>query len=118
MKQSNRNALTMALAVVAITTASAAGNAPQGPKTRVWIDVDTHVMAGMPDMGGLGGFMMRRMGGDKGSQLYPTTRRAPSMSGQYLDIAVHNALRPGVEARDAIPAGLDMGKSLLLLPPN
>ncbi|MBS0200944.1 MAG: hypothetical protein JSR70_10885 [Proteobacteria bacterium] len=118
MNKSNRNASMMALAVVAISTVSAAGNAPQGPKTRVWIDVDTHTMAGMPDMGGLGGFMMRRMGGDKGSQLYPTTRRAPTMSGQYLDIAVHNALRPGVEAQDAIPAGLDMGKSLLLLPPQ
>lgn len=118
MKHPNRKAWTTALAVVALSTASAAGNAPQGPKTRVWIDVDTHVMAGMPDMGGLGGFMMRRMGGDTGSQLYPTTRRVPAMSGQYLDIAVHNALRPGTEAQDRIPAGLDMGKSLLLLPPQ
>lgn len=118
MNKSSRNTLAMAVAVVAISTASAAGNAPQGPKTRVWIDVDTHNMVGMPDMGGIGGFMMRRMSGDKGTQLYPTTRRAPTMSGQYLDIALHNALRPGVEAHDAIPSGLDMGKSLLLLPPQ
>ena len=118
-RQSRLVALCLAqCVVVAIVALPAASQQGKGPKTQVYIDVATHEFAGMPSLGGLGGFMMRRMGGDKGSQLYPTTRRVPAMSGQYFDIAVHNALRPGVEAQDAIPAGLDMGKSLLLLPPQ
>ncbi|MBW8823668.1 MAG: hypothetical protein JF567_05445 [Xanthomonadales bacterium] len=117
MKQSNRNALTMALAVVAISTVSAAGNAPQGPKTQVWIDVATHNMAGMPEMGGLGGFMMRKMAGGQGPQGYPQSRRVPGMPGKLLDIAMYNSLKPGVPAEDWVPAGLDVGKSLPLLPP-
>ena len=77
-------------------------------------------MAGMPDMGGmmggLGGFMARRMGGaDTGKPTYPTTR-AGGMTGQYLDIALHNSLKPGIEAADQIPGGLKLGKSLTLLP--
>ena len=77
-------------------------------------------MAGMPDMGGmmggLGGFMARRMGGaDTGKPTYPTTR-AGGMTGQYLDIALHNSLKPGIEAADQIPGGLKLGKSLTLIP--
>ena len=38
------------------------------------------------------------------------------MTGQYLDMALHNNLKPGVEATDQIPAGLNLGKSLTLIP--
>ena len=30
------------------------------------------------------------------------------MTGQYLDIALHNTLKPGVEATDMIPPGLNL----------
>lgn len=89
--------------------------------TNLYIDVSTHNMAGMPDMGGmlggLGGFMARRMGGaDASKPTYPTTHGIGGLTGQYLDIALHNALKPGVEAQDLVPAGLNLGKSLTLIP--
>jgi hypothetical protein len=72
-------------------------------------------MGGM--MGGLGGFMARRMGGaDASRPVYPTTRGTGGMTGQYLDIALHNALKPGVDAQDLVPSGLNLGKSLTLIP--
>src|SRR5690606_27639620 len=86
-------------------------------ETQVWIDVSTHNFAGMPDMGPLGGLAGRMMGGGKGDLRYPTARH-PAMSGQYLDVALHNSLRPGVEAQHAIPGGLKLGKSLPLVPPE
>ena len=33
---------------------------------------------------------------------YPTARHS-GLTGQYLDIALHNTLKPGVEAQDMIP---------------
>ena len=60
--------------------------------------------------------MAKRMGGgDAGKPTYPTAR-AGGMTGQYLDMALHNSLKPGVEATDQIPAGLNLGKSLTLIP--
>lgn len=119
MDKPNRGALTMALAVVAISSVSVAGSAPAtGPKTQVWIDVATHSMAGMPDMGGLGGFMMRKMAGGQGPQGYPQSRKVPGTTGKLLDIAMYNSLKPGIAAEDFVPAGLDVGKSLPLLPPS
>ena len=93
----------------------------KNPPTNLYIDVSTHHMAGMPDMGGMmggvGGFMARRMGGaDASKPVYPTTRGTGGLTGQYLDIALHNALKPGVEAQDLIPGGLGLGKSLTLIP--
>src|SRR5690606_1402327 len=64
-----------------------------------------------------GGLAGRMMGGGKGDLRYPTARH-PAMSGQYLDVALHNSLRPGVEAQHAIPGGLKLGKSLPLVPPE
>lgn len=90
---------------------------PAGAETQVWIDLATHDMAGMPDMGGLGGFMMRGMGGDKGPQGYPQSRAIPAGTGRLLDIALYNSLRPGVEAQQLVPPGLGVGKSLPLVPP-
>lgn len=114
-----RHALYAALAatLVALPAASQQGKTPP---TNLYIDVATHNMAGMPDMGGmmggLGGMMARRMGGgDSGKPTYPTARHG-GMTGQYLDIALHNALNPGAEAQELIPAGLNLGKSLTLIP--
>ncbi len=61
-----RQALFLAVAatLIALPAASQQGKTPP---TNLYIDVLTHNMAGMPDMGGmmggLGGFMARRMGG-------------------------------------------------------
>src|SRR5699024_2102266 len=107
-------ALALATALVALPAASQQG---KGPKTQVYIDVATHDFAGMPGLGGLGGFMMRRMGGDKGPQAHPESRNVPGATGKYLDIALYNGLKPGVEATQYVPAGLDVGKSLPLVPP-
>ena len=113
-----RHALYIAFAatLVALPASSQQG---KNPPTNLYIDVLTHNMAGMPDMGGmmggLGGFMARRMGGDTGKPTYPTTR-AGGMTGQYLDIALHNSLKPGIEAQEQIPSGLKLGKSLTLIP--
>lgn len=118
MQRRNIVAIALATAVVALPASSQQG---KNPPTNLYIDVSTHNMAGMPDMGGmmggLGGFMARRMGGaDASRPTYPTARGTGGMTGQYLDIALHNALKPGVEAQDMIPAGLNLGRSLTLIP--
>ena len=112
--------LALALAATLVALPAASQQVKTAP-TNLFIDVSTQNMAGMPDMGGmlggLGGFMARRMGGANAAKLtYPTTRGAGGMTGQYLDIALHNALKPGVQAQDLIPDGLDLGKSLTLIP--
>ncbi|HRN62901.1 MAG TPA: hypothetical protein PK743_10735 [Luteimonas sp.] len=88
----------------------------KGPDTQVWIDLATHHVAGMPDLGALGGLAGRMMGG-KGPQGYPQSRNIPASQGQVLDIAMHNRLQPGTAAEQQVPAGLGVGKSLSLLPP-
>jgi hypothetical protein len=114
-----RHALYLALSctLLALPAASQQGKTPP---TNLFIDVATHNMSGMPDMGGmmggLGGMMARRMGGaDSSKPTYPTARHS-GLTGQYLDIALHNTLKPGVEAQDMIPSGLNLGKSLTLIP--
>ncbi len=113
-----RHLLCIALTAALVALPAASQKAKNSP-TNLYIDVLTHNMAGMPDMGGmmggLGGFMARRMGGDAGKPTYPTAR-VGGMTGQYLDIALHNALKPGIEAQDLIPGGLSLGKSLTLIP--
>lgn len=109
--------IALATTLLALPAASQQGKTPP---TNLYIDVATHNMAGMPDMGammgGLGGFMAKRMGGGEAFKpAYPSTRAA-GMTGQYLDIALHNALKPGVEAQELVPAGLNLGRSLTLLP--
>lgn len=100
-------------AVVAV--APAASQQQKTPKTQVWIDVATHSLAGMPDMGFMGGMAMGAFGGKRGGNAYGSTRYTGS-PGQHLDIAVLNSLKPGVPAQQAIPPGLKLGKSLELLP--
>lgn len=105
-------------AAIASALALPAGSAPsQIPETQVWIDVSTHNFAGMPDMGAMGGLTGRMMGAPKEDLRYPTARHAVGTSGQYLDVALYNSLKPGVEAQHAIPGGLKLGKSLPLVPP-
>ena len=115
-----RHALFLALAATLVALPAASQKGTKNPPTNLYIDVATHNMAGMPDMGGmlggLGGFMAKRMGGAETTKpTYPTTR-AGGMTGQYLDIALHNALKPGIEAQELIPGGLNLGKSLTLIP--
>ena len=117
MRRRNLLFVTLLSALAALPAASQQGKTPP---TQLYIDVLTHNMAGMPDMGGmlggLGGMMARRMGGgDSSRPTYPTTRTG-GMTGQYLDIALHNALKPGAQADDQIPAGLNLGRSLTLTP--
>ncbi|HWS76984.1 MAG TPA: hypothetical protein VN205_01285 [Thermomonas sp.] len=114
-----RHLLCLAL-TTALVALPASSQKAKTPPTNLFIDVATHNMAGMPDMGGmmggLGGFMAKRMGGaDSSKPTYPTARAA-GMTGQYLDIALHNALKPGMEAQELVPAGLNLGKSLTLIP--
>jgi hypothetical protein len=40
------------------------------------------------------------------------------MPGKYVDIALLNQLNPGKEAEDLIPAGMQLGKTLPLIPPK
>lgn len=116
-----RHALFLALAATLVALPAASQKSAKAPPTNLFIDVSTQNMAGMPDMGGmlggLGGFMAKRMGGgDTSKPTYPTTRGTGGMTGQYLDIALHNALKPGIEAQELIPGGLNLGKSLTLIP--
>ncbi len=103
-------------AVLAGTSASAE-QASKPPKTQVWMDVATHSMSGMPEMGGMGKMAMGMFGGSAMQNSYGATRFG-AMPGRYVDIALLNTLNPGVEAEDRIPAGLKLGQSLPLLPPK
>jgi hypothetical protein len=88
----------------------------KAPKTQVWMDVATHDMVGMPEMGGFGRAAMGMFGG-RGMQNHYGATRFGAMPGRYVDIAMLNQLNPGAEAADQVPAGLRMGASLPLLPP-
>lgn len=111
--------------------ASHAQNNSKPPKTQLWIDVSTGTMAGLPEMdslpggGGLLGGMMGGMAGSpgrgavsSGHTSYGGARGMNIMPPRVLDIALHNTLKPGVEAQQAVPAGLRMGESLPLVPPR
>lgn len=113
-----RTPLGLALAVTLMVALPASSAPPPGPPTQVWIDVATHGMAGMPDLGIMGGVASRMMGGDKGPQAYPQSRHIPASMGKVLDIAMYNSLRPGMAAEQFVPAGLAVGKSLPLVPPS
>lgn len=113
-----RHPLSVSLAMTLLVAMPASSAPPPGPPTQVWIDVATHGMAGMPDLGIMGGLAGRMMGGDKGPQGYPQSRHIPANIGKVLDIAMYNSLRPGVPAEQFVPAGLAVGKSLPLVPPT
>jgi hypothetical protein len=95
----------LAAAIAASLLALPAASQQNAPKTQVWIDVATHDMAGMPDMGGMGRFDSGMFGGGGNKVEYGATRRG-GMPVQYLDIAKLNQPAPGVAAEQSIPAGL------------
>lgn len=102
----------------------------KAPKVQLWMDLSTGTMAGMPEMdslpggGGMLGGLMGGMGGGaqgragSGNTAYGSARAMSVMPPRVIDIALHNSLRPGVEASQVIPPGLRMGESLPLVPPR
>ncbi|CAN7154159.1 hypothetical protein LJR129_000096 [Acidovorax sp. LjRoot129] len=111
-----------------LATLAAQAQTTKTPKVQLWMDVSTGTMAGMPEMDNLptGGGMLGGMLGGGGSAQgmggsntsYGNARAMGVMPPRVIDIALHNTLRPGVEASQAIPAGMRMGESLPLLPPR
>ena len=123
-----RFVLTPACLAVGLCIASLGAQAQntKAPKVQLWMDVSTGTMAGMPEMDGLpgGGMLGGLMGGGAqgraggGNTAYGNARAMSIMPPRVIDIALHNTLRPGVEASQAIPAGMRMGESLPLIPPR
>lgn len=107
----------LALSIGSLLLAPAGFAQSKPPKTQVWMDVATHDMAGMPEMGGFGRAAMGMFGGREMQNHYGATRFG-ALPGRYVDIALLNQLNPGAEAEDLVPAGLRLGKSLPLLPPK
>ena len=117
MTASSFRSLSLAIAVALVAAPASGQQAAKPPKTNVWMDVATHSMAGMPEMGGMGKMAMGMMGGSAAQNNYGSTRFG-GMPGHYVDIAMLNTLNPGVEADDRIPAGLKLGSNLPLVPPK
>ncbi|MBV7542555.1 hypothetical protein [Acidovorax sp. sic0104] len=125
-----RFVLTPACVAASLCLASLAAHAQttKAPKVQLWMDVSTGTMAGMPEMDSLptgGGMVGGLLGGGSGAPgmggsntAYGNARAMSIMPPRVIDIALHNTLRPGVEASQAIPAGMRMGESLPLLPPR
>lgn len=102
----------------------------KAPKVQLWMDLSTGTMAGMPEMdslpggggmlgglmGGMGGGAAPGMGGGSNTS-YGNARAMSIMPPRVIDIALHNSLRPGVEASQSIPPGMRMGESLPLIDP-
>ena len=115
----------LAAALCAALTIPAAAQTAKAPKTQLWIDLSTGSMAGMPEMDGLPGAGMLggmlgggRPGAGGGNTSYGMARANSIMPPRVIDIALHNSLRPGVEAAQLIPPGMRMGEQLPLLPPR
>lgn len=128
-----RFVLTPACLAVGLSIASLGAQAQntKTPKVQLWMDLSTGTMAGMPEMdslpggGGMLGGLMGGMGGGaaqgragSGNTAYGHARAMSIMPPRVIDLALHNSLRPGVEASQAIPAGMRMGESLPLIPPR
>jgi hypothetical protein len=97
------------------------------PKVVLWMDVSTGNMAGMPefDIPGVGGLMGGIMGAmgrgnadakNTSKAYYGSARTFHSMPPRILDVALWNSLKPGVQATQSIPAGMNLGDTLPLLP--
>lgn len=125
----SRFALTPACLAIGLCLASVSvfAQTPKTPKVQLWMDLSTGTMAGMPEMENLpggGGLLGGLMGGGAGQGMggsnttYGNARAMSVMPPRVIDIALHNTLRPGVEASQAIPPGMRMGESLPLLPPR
>ena len=92
----------------------------KAPKVQLWMDLSTGTMAGMPEMDSLpgGGGMLGGLMGGGSNMSYGNARAMSIMPPRVIDIALHNSLRPGVEASQSIPPGMRMGESLPLIPPR
>ena len=105
-------ALSIALALCA--TASAAYAQTRGPAAQYWIDLSTSnfSMPGMPEEGGAAGLLGGLMGGNAfGGSMGMGGR------GKVMDAELYVRAHPnGTEGTHAIPAGMNMGPSLLLVP--
>ncbi|MFY3386204.1 hypothetical protein [Paracidovorax sp. MALMAid1276] len=114
-----------------VASLAAQAQTSKAPKVQLWMDLSTGTMAGMPEMdslpgggGMLGGLMGSMAGGSAqgraggGNTAYGHARAMSVMPPRVIDIALHNSLRPGVEASQSIPPGMRMGESLPLVPPR
>ena len=100
---SKRTVLSIAAATFVLSIPAASRSATTGkPEAELYIDVATHAMAGMPEMGGLGRAAMGLFGGGGGSNSYGMTR-FPALPGQYLDVALRNTLNPGRAGNRVMP---------------
>jgi hypothetical protein len=117
MPRHHRLPAAIAVATLALALPAASQTTKKGPETLLYIDLATHDMPGMPDMGGLGKMAMGMFGGRGGNNTYGSTQH-PGMPGQYMDVTLRNSLAPGGAAADAVPAGLRLGDSLPLLAPK
>lgn len=112
MKNTLRVALTMCLAASA---ASAVAQSQSRKAAQYWVDLSTSnfSMPGMPeDSGGPGGLLGGLMGGNSfGGSMGMGAR------GKVMDTELYVRAYPsGIEGTHAIPGGMNMGPSLLLLP--
>src|SRR5690606_18440146 len=109
-------ALAVAAGLASIAVPAAAQQVAKPPIAQYWVDVATHGMAGMPEMPGmpaLPSFMGAGQGG-AGNQYGNARGMAP---GRWLDLALYTRNKPsGSEATHAIPAGMQLGASLPLVP--
>ena len=111
-----RTLLSVAAATFVLALPASSQSATNGkPEAELYIDVATHSMPGMPELGGIGRAAMGLFGGGGGSNSYGMTR-FPAMPGQYLDVALRNTLNPGGDAVDQVPAGLRLKQLPLLAP--
>lgn len=126
----------LCLALLAVSLGIASPGAPaqttKPPKVQLWMDLSTGTMAGMPEMdslpggggmlgglmGGMGSGGAQGRGASGGNTAYGSARAMSVMPPRVIDIALHNSLRPGVEASQSIPPGMRMGESLPLVPPR
>ena len=113
----------LAMGCLVLTSGALAQNV-KPPKVQLWMDVSTGTMAGMPEIdmpsgaAGMMGGLMGAGGPGGGNTSYGMARSMNIMPPRVLDIALHNTRKPGVEASQAIPAGMRMGDSLPLVPPK
>jgi hypothetical protein len=111
MSASTRTVLAACIAAGALT----AHAQNRAPAAQYWVDLSTASMSipGMPDGGGMGaGLLGALTGGNPAAAM-----GGMGGSGKSLDAELHVRARPaGVEGTHAIPSGMNMGPSLLLMP--
>lgn len=123
--------LAAALAAALLASVGHTHAQTKAPKAQLWIDLSTSSFAGMPEtdfggalggsgLGGALGGLIGRMGGGAVGLGTPTSygqARGLGIASRVVDVALYNSLKPGVEASQAIPAGMRMGDALPLVPP-